>query len=449
MLTLPAACSATILAFAPLFSKRTWEYAQTLLIGAILCPAQRTVAAALRIMDLSSAKHFQNYHRLLNRVRWSALQGARLLVSRLLDAFVPDGVVHVVLDDTLERRRGKKIAAKGVYRDAVRSSESHFVKTTALRWLCLMLLAPLPFTTRRWALPLLTLLAPSERYDAERKRTHMTLIEKGCTALLLLARWLPGRKIVCVVDSSFAALEFLERVRARVSVITRLRLDAALFEPAPERRAGQPGRPRRKGAVLPKLQSLLDDAQQCWASLVLARWYQQKDRTVEVLTGTAVWYHSGKPVVPLRWVLVRDPQKKFPAQAFLSTDLSLTAKQILEYYLERWQIEVTFEEARQHLGFETQRQWSDTAIKRTTPIILALYSIVTLIAAQLYDSQQLLIRKSAWYSKEQSTFCDALAAVRRLLWRHQSFSMSDSELQSEKIPRIFYQHLIDTLAYVA
>jgi hypothetical protein len=449
MLTLPAACSAAILAFAPLFSKSAWATAETLLVGALLAPAQRTVTAALRVTGLSNEEQFQRYHRLLNRVRWSPLQAARVLLEQLLRRFVPTGVVHVVLDDTLERRRGKKIAAKGVYRDAVRSSGSHFVKATGLRWMCLMLLAELPFSRRRWALPLLTLLAPSERYDAERGRSHMTLIEKGRSALLLLARWLPDRQIVCVADSSFLALKFLESVRTAVTVITRLRLDAALYEPAAERRSGQTGRPRLKGARLPTLQQLLSDTTQCWQSLRLTRWYQQEDRHVEVLSATAVWYHTGMPVVPLRWVLVRDPQKRFPAQAFLSTDLSLTATQILEYYVERWQVEVTFEETRQHLGIETQRQWSETAIKRTTPIIMALYSLVTLIAAQLHQTQQLTMRTSAWYVKEQITFSDALAAVRRILWQSQSFSMSDTQQRPVNISQRFYRHVIDMLYYAA
>jgi hypothetical protein len=187
----------------------------------------------------------------------------------------------------------------------------------------------------------------------------------------------------------------------------------------------------------------------CWQRLLLARWYQSDNRRVEVLTGTAVWYHCGMPVVPLRWVLVRNPQGSFRTQAFLSTDLSLTPQQILEYYVERWQVEVTFEEARQHLGFQTQRQFSETAIKRTTPIILALYSIVTLIAAQLYDGQLLIKRQTAWYVKEHITFSDALAAVRRLLWPHQSFSMSDIRRQRVEIPRRFYLHLIDMLAYAS
>jgi hypothetical protein len=372
MLTLPAGCSTAILAFASLFSKRVWEHAETLLIGAILAPAQRTVASALRVMGMAQQPQFQRFHRVLNRDRWSPRQAARLMLGQMLSAFVPSGVVLVVLDDTLERRRGRRIAAKGIYRDAVRSSASHFVKATGLRWLCLMLVAPIPLAARRWALPLLTVLAPSERYNTEHGRTHKKLTDWARQSLLLLKRWLPARQIVCVADSGFAALEFLDSVRAHVTVITRLRLDAALFEPAPQRHVGQKGRPRRKGAALPKLEHLVSDQRQCWLRLCMRRWYHTTQRGVEVLTGTAVWYHKAMPVVPIRWLLVRDSEGNFRTQAFLSTDLTLTPQQILEYYIERWQVEVTFEEARQHLGLESQRQWSDRAIKRTTPIIFAL-----------------------------------------------------------------------------
>jgi DDE superfamily endonuclease len=447
MLILPAACSTAILAFAPLFSKRTWEYAQTLLVGAILSPAQRTVTAALRVMGLAEQEQFQRYHRVLNRDRWSPLRAARLLLAQVLAGFVPEGPLLLALDDTLERRGGKRITATGIYRDAVRSSHAHFVKARGLRWLSLMLVASVPFAHRRWALPILTLLAPSERYNTERGRPHKKLTTWGSDALRLLKRWLPDRQIICVADSSFAALEFLDSVRQQVTVITRLRLDAALYQPPAAKTPGTLGRPRRKGQRLARLEQMLADRRRRWQRVVIKRWYQQNDRTVEVLTDTAVWYHSGMPVVPLRWVLVRDPEGKFPAQAFLSTDLALSAQQILEYYVERWQVEVTFEEARQHLGVETQRQWSDTAIARTTPCLLALYSLVTLMAGQLHAEHRLDKRCSAWYVKEQITFSDALAAVRQALWQTPDFSMSSCTQQMCIIPRALYQRMLSTLCY--
>ncbi len=319
-----------------------------------------------------------------------------------------------------------------------------------------MLIAEIPFAARRWALPVLTALAPSERYNSECGRRHKKLTDWGRQMLLELARWLPGRQIVCVADSSFAAIELLASVREHVTMITRLRLDAALYQPPPARKAGQRGRPPKKGKRLMRLDQMLKDRRRRWQRLRLRRWYQQSDRAVEVLTGTAVWYHSGMPVVPIRWVLVRDPDGTFPPQAFLTTDLAMTAQQVLEHYVDRWQVEVTFEEVRQHLGVETQRQWSDLAIARTTPVLLALYSLVALMATQRHAVTPITSRRSAWYVKEHVTFSDALATVRDSLWqamipndRENHSSMSRKQDDSVKIPRLLYQRWLSTLCYPA
>jgi len=399
-------------------------------------------------MGLSDEVHYQNYHRVVNRDCWSLVNGARVLVGLVVRAFAPSGEVHLVLDDTVVRRRGPKIAALGVYRDAVRSSRTQVVKTTGLRWLCVMLLAPMPFALRRWALPVLTVLAPSERFSARQDRRHKKLTDWAAQALLQVKRWLPDRTIVCVADSSYAALEFLERVRTAVTVITRLRLDAALYKPAPARTAGTPGRPRRKGARMMSLERMLQDRRRRWQRIQLSHWYQQKDRPVMVLTGTAVWYHASMPVIPLRWVLVRDPKGQFEPQAFLSTDLSLTPQQILEHYVERWQVEVTYEETRQHLGLDTQRQWNDKAILRTTPVLFALYTIVALLAKSIAKGTAVFpVRTSAWYVKEQPTFSDALATVRQRLWKKILFSMSANATHTAKNLHALHKHLLGMLVY--
>lgn len=228
MPTLPLELMALIVAFAPLFSKPVFEHAQVLLLGAILAPGKRTVTSALRVMGKSDDADFQNYHRVLNRAVWSSIAASRILLSLLIAAFAPEGVIVMGLDDTIERRRGDQIKAKGVCRDPVRSSHSHFVKVSGLRWLSLMLLVEIPWAGRRWALPFLTVLCPSQRYHKEPGRTHQKLTERACQMLLLVKQWLPQREVVVVADSSFAALELLDAVRAQVTVVTRLRLDAAL-----------------------------------------------------------------------------------------------------------------------------------------------------------------------------------------------------------------------------
>ena len=237
MVTLPPELTKWILVFAPLFSKRVWQSVQVLLAGAILAVGSRTVTAILRVMGLSQEQQFQKFHRVLNRTKWSALTGSRRLLFALIDAFIPEGPLLMALDDTIERRRGAKISAKGIYRDPVRSSHSHFVKASGLRWLCLMLLAPIPWAGRCWALLFCSALGPSERYYTDRHRRPNKLTDRARQLLRLVKHWLPQRAIVVVADSSFAALELLAAVREQVCVITRLRLDAALYAPAPLRTA--------------------------------------------------------------------------------------------------------------------------------------------------------------------------------------------------------------------
>ncbi|MDB5940382.1 MAG: hypothetical protein JWP77_2746, partial [Polaromonas sp.] len=228
--------------------------------------------------------------------------------------------------------------------------------------------------------------------------------------------------IVIVADSAFAALDFLGAARRHATVITRLRLDAALYAPAPQRLPGQRGRTRLKGERLPALGKVLADPATAWTALTMPFWYGEHDRAVEVASGTAVWYHCGMAPIELRWVLIRDPLKQFESQALLCIDPKATPSFILECFVQRWQVEVTFEEARAHLGVETQRQWSDKAIARTTPCLLALYSIVALDAQQLFATEKIYWRCAAWYPKPQATFSDTIAGVRRDLWSHAYFS---------------------------
>jgi hypothetical protein len=197
-----------------IFSPRTRDHVLTLLAGVILTPGGRTVSAALRVMGLGQTPRFTTYHRVLNRNAWSSRDLARRLLLMLVHRLAPSGPLVVGLDDTIERRRGAKIAAKGIYRDPVRSSHGHFVKASGLRWLSLMLLARVPFAGCIWALPFLSVLAPSERFHRRRGKRHKSLRDWGRQMLLQLRRWLPERRIVVLADSSFAALDFLGAVCA-------------------------------------------------------------------------------------------------------------------------------------------------------------------------------------------------------------------------------------------
>ena len=459
MLTLPDAIVAVLVPFAALFSNPTWRKAQVLLVGAILAPGQRTMAAALRVMGRSDDGDFARYHEVLNRAVWSPRQAARVLLVLLLQRLDRgDGPLIFGIDETLERRRGRSIGALDVYRDAVRSSRSQVVKASGLRWISLMWLGHVPWAGRHWALPVLTVLAPSARYYQERGRRHKKLTDWARQMVLQLRRWLPQRPLVLVGDNGYAVLDLLhccQSLSEPVTLIARLRLDAALYAPAPARQPGQNGRPALKGARRPPLKALLeqlqatDQPQVTWASTTVA-WYDGATRTVELTSQTAVWYRSGKHPALIRWVLIRDPQGAFVPQALLCTDPAADPTQILEWFVLRWQLEVTFQEVRTHLGVETQRQWSDLAITRTTPVLLGLFSWTTLAAHALQQERPIAQRTAAWYDKPSPTFVDAIALVRRHLWlASEGFALSAADPDVRKLPADLYHRMVDSLAYAA
>jgi hypothetical protein len=450
MPTIPPKLAPIILAFQPLMLNRTWEHAIVLLLGAILAPGKRTVSSLLRIMGRRQERRFQNYHRVLNRAAWDLRQGSAILLGLLIQTFAPRGRLLFGLDDTIERRWGPKIRARGIYRDPVRSSRSHFVKTSGLRWLSLMLLVRVPWAQRVWALPLLSCLAPSERFYADRKRQPKTLLDWARQQCFQLRRWLPGRDLTLVVDGAFAALEFLDQLRSvSITCITRLRLDARLYEPPPARRRGHPGRPSKKGARLPSLKTRLADRKTRWQTATVPNWYGKTGRRIQFCSGTAIWYHGGLPPAPIRWVLIRDPEGRFDSLALLCTDPKAKPLDIIADYVCRWQLEVTFEEARAHLGLETQRQWSDKAIARSTPILLSLFSLVTLLASRLKVRQRIPILSSSWYHKPVPTFSDAIAAVRRHLWAHANLFISPTTTHNEKSIPPLIELLSEALCYAA
>jgi hypothetical protein len=431
--SVPAVLAAWLRPFQGYFTAAVWDHALVLVAGSVLAPGRRTVAAALRVLGLGQRAGFAVYHRVLSDGRWSSPAIAHRLLRLLIAAFAPEGPVVVGLDDTIERRWGAKITARGIYRDPVRSSHGHFVKASGLRWRCVMLLAPIPWAGCVWGLPFLTVLAPSERAARKRGRRHKKLTDWARQALLQTARWLPGRHVVAVADSSFAAIALLRDLAPHLCMITRLRLDACLCEPPPPRRPGAPGRPPVKGARQPSLAERLADPATAWRRVRLDHWHGRSERRLDIATGTALWHHPGMRV-PIRWVLVRDPTGEKEPQAFLCTDLQADPVDILRWFVRRWRTETTFEEARRHLGMETQRQWSDPAILRTTPALLGLVSLVTLWATRLAAERDPLPERVRWYRKPQPTFSDALALVRRELWASQISAPSPAHRQMRKVP---------------
>ena len=288
MFTPPVEVEAVTAPFACLFTRPSWRRAQALLGGVLLTPANSTITAALRVLGLSGDAGFQNYHRVLNRARWSAHQAAGILLRLLVNAFVPAGPVVLGLDDTIERRRGAKIKGRSMYRDAVRSSWGCFQKTSGLRWIGLHLITRIPWAKRTWALPFLTALAPSGGHPTyvEKGPRHKPLSERARGLIGQAQRWLPDRSLIVVADGGYAVLDLLawcQRLARPVTMISRLRFDVALYAPAPPRRPRQKGRTQVKGKRLPTPNQYLVATDTKW-SRVLVNWYGGARRWVEVAT---------------------------------------------------------------------------------------------------------------------------------------------------------------------
>ena len=454
MCILPSDIMPVLLPFMQLFSDRSWQWAQVLLVGAILAPARRTVTAILRVMGLSDETQFQAYHRVLNRVKWSGLTAARILLGLLVAAFVAAGLPLVIAaDETLERRRGPKIYGLGCFRDAVRSSKKHKVKSFGLRWVSMMLLVRVPWSTRVWALPFLTVLAPGPQSADKTKRRHKTSIDWVAQMILAVRRWQPERGLILVVDGALAAVKLglrCQRAAVPITLVSRLRWDARLYDttaaPGTRKRGRKPK--YSYGSRQPSLAQRVKDPTTVWEAATVA-WYGGAQRAVEVATGTAVWMTQGQAPLALRWVLVRDPHATFAPQAFFATDVTASAVQIVEWFVLRWSEEVTLEEVRAHLGVETQRQWSKPAIERTTPVLLGLFSVVVLLAEELRAGRAHPVRSTAWYVKREATFADTLALVREHLWRTVQFPQSRVQRGHVEIPSSVLHGLLDTLSYAA
>lgn len=442
---------AVLRCFAPVFTKPTFGHVTTLVLGALLADGARTVASALRAVGLAHGRQFTTYHRVLNRARWSPLALSRRLLALLLATFLPaDAPLVLLVDETLERRRGRKIAWKSRFRDPVRAGPGRPVTTPALRWLNVSLLVPLPWSTRPWALPVLTLPAPAPATSAKLGKRHRSLVDLAALAVRLVRRWQPDRDLTLVGDGGYAALALgraCRRLPGTVRLVSRLRLDAVLHDGPGPRRPGQRGPTPKKGARRPTPAAHLADPTTAWLRLMLP-WYGGRLQPMEVVSGTALWYHPGQAPLPLRWVLLRDPAGREAPTALFSTDQAAAPEQIVGWFVGRWNIEVTFEEARTHLGLETQRQWTTPAIGRTTPCLLGLFSLVTVLAYRLHGAA-LPTRRAAWYPKREATFSDALAAVQRAAWGLPKYAMSPVAPDESHFPAPLWDRLSEAAAYAA
>jgi hypothetical protein len=444
---LPPEMVAILATFAPLFSDRTWIKAQTLAVGAVLATGNRTVCSILRIMGLSHERHFTNYHRVLNRDAWSCLAAGQVLLALIVAVIPRDWPIVLGADDTIERRGGRRIKARGCYRDPVRSSRKHVVKCFGLKWVALMVLVPVPWSQRVWALPFLTTLSWPE--GSGPRPTHKSSIDWTRQMVLQVRRWLPERELILVTDGGFAAVELARACqRHQVTMICRLRLDAALYHPPGPQPPGKRGPKPKKGPRQRRLTEWASRRDTPWES-VEVDWYGGRRKPMLVFCRTGLWHRRGQDPVAIRYVLARDPEGQQSDAAYFCTDEQFGPEEILKYVVQRWSVEVSFEEARAHLGLETQRQWSDLAIARTTPVLLGLFSVVSLAAIRCHEAGLLSAEQTAWYAKAEPTFSDCLRLVRGRLWQARISDTSGGEAEVIELPRGVLEAVIQGLSNAA
>jgi DDE superfamily endonuclease len=424
MFDLPAAMLSVLSIFLPLFfSKPSYMNFLELLQGHILCKGKRTISEILKSLGLRNIKNYSRYHDFFRKAKWSTLKGAEILLLYIV-SLIP-GEIEISVDSTVERRKGSKIKGLGIQRDAVRSTRTRKVLVPGLNWLVFAIHIKFPWCKQKWALPFLSILMPPEEplstskneQDLKKLKRHKTLNEWTCQVAMLLRRWIKQpKKITIIADSAFATYILANTcIDLGITLVSRMRLDARTFEFPEEPKKG---RKKLVGKRLPTFKMILEDPSRIWDTIEIL-WYGGRKKKINILTGTCLWYGYGIRPVPIRWILTQDSNNKKEAAVLFSTDVNALPITVIEIFVLRWQLEVTFEEARRHLGMETQRQWSDNAIDRITPCILASYSIINLMALATVKSkaEDIPIQTSSWYKKTHVTFSDVLTYVRRQILR--------------------------------
>lgn len=448
MFNLPREVRALLQEFAPAFSESVFERWVILLLGAILTTGRRTVQNILRTVGPIARGHFSTYHRVFSMRRWSMWRVGRVLATLIVELLVPEGLISLAGDDTVDEHRGKKVYGKGCHRDAVRSTHSYTAFRWGHKWVVLCILVTFPFAKRPWALPVLVALYRSKKWNEKHDRRHKTPPELMRQLLAVMIRWFPGRQFMFAGDGNFNTHElarFARRHRKQLTLVSRFFVDANLYTTPPPLRRGKRGRPRVKGEALPSPGEVVEDAKR---TRITVRWYGGGTRRIETVTRTAHWYKAGKGLVPVRWVFVHDLTGTHRDEYFFSTDVEMTPKEIVETYTGRWNIETTFQETRAHLGLETTRGWTENTVLRVAPCLFGLYSIVALLYTRMPGKYREAIGV-AWAGKDTVTFSDAITAVRRWLWVKWVFSTNGQAGALETIARRIRDVILYALAPAA
>jgi DDE superfamily endonuclease len=448
---IPAPARSLFDCLAGAFTRPTFLRFVVLALATILTVGGRTVCNLLRTLGALAPGHPSSYHRVFCKRRWSCWRLARGLAGWVFDHLVPQGRIVLAGDDTVDEHPGHKVFGKGCHRDPVRSTHSFTAFRWGHKWVVLSVLVRFPCTRRPWALPLLVALYRSAKDNHKAGRRHKTphhLLRQLCCLLL---RWFRQRTFVLTGDGDYAAHELARfcsrrrgRQRGRLSLVSKFYPAANLYEPPPPYRGHY--RPRVKGAALAKPAQVVADSAR--TKLTQVAWYGGGVRDVEVVTGTGHWYQAGQGLVEVRWVFVHDRTGTHRDEYFMTTDVQMTAQQVIETYVGRWNEETTSQEMRSYLGLESTRGWKEKTVLRAAPCLFGLYTVVACLYSQL-PKRYARVRAVQWAGKEDVTFSDAITAVRRWLWQQWVFAIPGYQPVFAKLARPFRSLLLHALAPAA
>jgi DDE superfamily endonuclease len=449
MVPIPSAARPLLQPLACAFTQPTFQRWLILLLAAILTTGRRTICNLLRTVGPLAPGHPSSYHRVFSRRRWSTWTLARVLAAFILTYWVPQGLVSLAGDDTVDEHPGRRVFGKARHRDPVRSTHTFTAYRWGHKWVVLAILVRFPFASRLWALPVLVALYRSREWNQAHRRRHKTPPDLMRQLLAVLIRWFPDRHFLFTGDGTYGTHDlacFAHRQRHHVTLVSRFYPDANLYQPPPPaRHRPKIGRPRLKGAKQPAPQDVVARAQR---RRLTVTWYGGGLRTVEVVTGTGYWYRIGAGLVPVRWVFVHDLTGPHRDEYFFTTERAMTAKQIIETSTGRWSLETTFQELRAYLGLETTRGRTEATVLRMAPCLFGLFSVVALLYARL-PARWTRTARVAWAGKDQVTFSDAITAVRRWLWITWVFDTCGQRDTFSKLPRPFRGILLHALAPAA
>jgi hypothetical protein len=417
----------TIMAFMASFNcvltKRTAENLGVLARGAILAHGPRTATNCILSAWLWADCHWSAYANVLRRARMDLRKMGRILFKAILGLIPLDDIIELAVDESLVRRYGPRVVGVGIHRDAVRSSKSRPITTPGHKWVIVSVIVHLAFVNRALALPvasaLYTTKKRAKRNHAESAyRKHRTVGELTLLLVRMVMRWAPDRKFRILGDGAYGTHELADAMNPkskrygfrRGTLVSRFHMDASTYAPPPA--YGGHGRPRLIGRRMPTPAAVAANPKTVWQRKVV-EWYGGERRAVLLCSETGLWYKCGCSATSVRWVVVRDPEGKYKDEVFFTTDLTLTPAQIVEAFVRRWSLETTFQEARGLLGLETLRNRCGTAVRRSVPMLLGLYSVIVVWFARHVRNPQRFRCHRPWYIKTSVTFSDMLAAARQ------------------------------------